>query len=120
MLLLNAFRSAEPARGRLFALLAVALVFAFSAACSREPESQEPEHHYLLSGVVVSLDPKLQTAVIKHGPIKGWMDAMTMEYPIRSKDDFAKLHEGDRITASVDVSGLNYSLSNVQVQSGSQ
>ncbi|HXR77956.1 MAG TPA: copper-binding protein [Bryobacteraceae bacterium] len=89
-------------------------------ACSRESSPKEPERHYQMTGVVVSLDAKLQTATVKHGQIKGWMEAMTMEYPVRSKSDFAKLHEGDKITATVDVSGSDYSLSNVQVQSGSQ
>lgn len=105
---------------RLFAFIAVALVLALSAACSRETSPKEPAQHYQMAGVVTALDPKLQTATVQHGPIKGWMDAMTMEYPIRSKSDFAKLHEGDKITATVDVSGSDYSLSNIQVQSGSR
>ena len=40
--------------------------------------------------------------------------------PTPQKSDFAKLREGDKITATVDVSGSDYSLSNIQVQSGSQ
>ncbi len=107
------------APGRLFAVIAIALVLAL-AACSRETSPKEPAQHYQMAGVVTALDPKLQTATVQHGPIKGWMDAMTMEYPIRSKSDFAKLHEGDKITATVDVSGSDYSLSNIQVQSGSR
>jgi Cu/Ag efflux protein CusF len=71
-----------------------------------------------MQGVVISLDSKLQTATIEHEPIKGWMEAMTMEYPVSSKSDFAKLREGDKIAATIDVRGSDYSLSNVRVQSG--
>lgn len=48
------------------------------------------------------------------------MDAMTMEYPIASKQDFATLHVGDRITATVNVRGADYDLSNIQKQNSSK
>jgi Cu/Ag efflux protein CusF len=113
-------KSRRPPLSKLLILLGVTLVLVLPAACSRESSPKEPEHQYQMEGIVVRLDAKLQTATIKHGPIKGWMEAMTMEYPVPSKSDFAKLHEGDKITATVDVSGSDYSLSHVQVQSGSQ
>jgi Cu/Ag efflux protein CusF len=40
------------------------------------------------------------------------MGDMTMDYPIKEKD-FSTLHEGDKIDATVDVQGLDYSLSNI-------
>jgi Cu/Ag efflux protein CusF len=44
------------------------------------------------------------------------MEAMTMDYPIQSKDDLAALHAGDRITATVDVSDDgSYTLSHIKV-----
>jgi hypothetical protein len=40
-----------------------------------------------------------------------------MDYPIASKAEFASLHPGDRITATVDVSDDgSYSLSQIKVQ----
>lgn len=117
---LSRSKSQRPPLSELLIFLAVTLAFALSVACSRESSPKEPERQYQIEGVVVSLDAKLQTATIKHGPIKGWMEAMTMEYPVPSKSDFAKLHEGDKITATIHVSGTDYSLSHVQVQSGSQ
>jgi len=114
------FRSQRTPRSGLLSFLAVAIVLALSVACSREPSPKAPEHQYQMTGVVVRLDAQLQTATIKQGPIKGWMEAMTMEYPVPSKSDFAKLRAGGKITATVDVSGSDYSLSNIQVQSGSQ
>ena len=67
-----------------------------------------------MTGEVISVDSKVQSATIKHGPISGWMEGMTMEYPIRSKQDFAKLHPGDRITATVNVRGTDYDLTDIR------
>jgi Cu/Ag efflux protein CusF len=45
------------------------------------------------------------------------MEAMTMEYPVKSKADFDQLHAGDRIKATVNVSEEgSYNLSGIQVQ----
>jgi Cu/Ag efflux protein CusF len=92
-----------------FAVLAL-----FLTACgSKTPAA--PEKHYTLTGEVMSVDPKLQTASIKHEPIKGWMEeSMTMDYPIKSKTEFAQLRPGDRITATVNVRGIDYDLTDIR------
>ena len=56
------------------------------------------------------------TAVIKHDTIEGWMEAMTMEFPVRDKAEFAKLGEGKRIRATVHVQDLDYWLSDIQAE----
>jgi Cu/Ag efflux protein CusF len=49
------------------------------------------------------------------------MDAMTMDYPVKSKDDFKKLHIGDQIKATVNVaSDGRYDLSGIQIQNGAK
>jgi Cu/Ag efflux protein CusF len=85
------------------------------AACGRKPESAEPERHYALTGRVLALNAKDQTATVDAAAIPNFMEAMTMEYPIKSKSDFDKLHVGDKITATVNATsdGL-YDLSNIQ------
>ena len=42
-----------------------------------------------------------------------------MDYPIKSQDEFATLHVGDKIKATLNVSpsGDDYNLSNIQTQS---
>jgi hypothetical protein len=93
------------------------LVLLCVAGCARKQESPEPERHYALSGRILALNPRDQTATVDAAAIPGFMEAMTMEYPIKSKADFDKLHVGDRIAATVNVraAGL-YDLSNVQRQ----
>ena len=75
------------------------------------------EKHYALTGKVVSLNAKEQTAAVDAAAIPNFMEAMTMDYPIKSKAEFAALHAGDRITATVDVSADgNYTLTHIKTQ----
>lgn len=97
-------------------LLAVAGLLFVAAACAAK-EKAVPEKHYQLSGVVLGLNAKDQTANIEHGPIEGWMEGMTMEYPILSKQEFDRLHPGDHITATVNVRGTDYDLTNIHKSS---
>ena len=66
---------------------------------------------YTLHGKVKSVDIANKTANIYNEKIEGWMDAMTMEYPV---PDPTKLHAGDSITATVVVNDLNYTLENIK------
>lgn len=68
-----------------------------------------------MRGVVLKVDPADKAATIDAEKIDGWMEAMTMEYPIADPADLAKLKPGLKITATVDVRDLNYSLSNIQI-----
>lgn len=107
--------------GRLVWLVQVSLALIIIAGCGqRSQTTQQAAKHYQLTGEITQLDSKLQTATINAKAIEGWMEAMTMEYPIASKQDFAKLHVGDRITATVNVRGADYDLSNIQKQNSSK
>ena len=81
------------------------------AACSRKPE----EKRYKLTGDVLSLDQQGHTASIKGDKIEGWMEAMTMEYPLRDVTEFQKLSVGDRITATVFVGESSYSIGDIKI-----
>ena len=80
-------------------------------ACSKPAT----EKRYTLTGDVISVDPKTQMANIKGDKIEGWMEAMTMEYPVKDKSEFAKLAPGQRITATVFVGDANYHLGEIKV-----
>ena len=99
-------------------LVIVALIVI--AGCGQKQASAQPERHYKLVGEVTQVDRQLHTATINGEAIAGWMEAMTMEYPIRTKQDFEKLRVGDRITATVNVRGSDYDLSDIQKQSRSK
>ena len=93
----------------------VCLVFALLlAGCERNP-APKPVHQYQMRGEVVSLDPTSQTATVKHDKIEGWMDAMTMEYPVKPDAEFQKLHIGDKIEATVVVEDPRYYVTAIKV-----
>ena len=94
--------------------LRVCCLPALLASCSRESAPSKPVQRYSLHGEVVRLVPSSHTAVIKHEKIDGWMEAMTMEFPVRDKAEFAKLSEGKRIRATVLVQDLDYWLEDIR------
>ena len=81
-------------RRRLFLVAAL-----FLGACSRPPE--DPLRRFPLKGEVVRLDPKTRSATLKHENIEGFMEAMTMDFPVKDPAEFAKLAVGQNITATV-------------------
>ncbi len=91
-------------RGCLIALAAL-------VACKK----QAPARRYAVRGRVVSVDAAGKTANIDAEKIDGWMDAMTMDYPVPDAADLAKLTPGARITGVVEVRELEYALKDVRV-----
>jgi Cu/Ag efflux protein CusF len=94
------------------------LLLSMLAGCSHRTETAQAERHYALTGKIVALDSRSRTATVDGSAIPNFMEAMTMDYPVKSKADFDKLHVGDRIKASVNVTADGgYDLSNIQVES---
>src|SRR5882724_9463436 len=80
--------------------------------CQRNPVAQ-PAKEYQMQGEVVALDPAAHLATVKAGKIEGWMEAMTMEYPVKDPQEFSKLKVGDKIQAKIMVQGTDYWISSV-------
>jgi protein SCO1/2 len=87
------------------------------AGCQRNPPAQ-PVKEYQMQGEVVSVDPAAQTATVKGGKIEGWMEAMTMEYPVKDKQEFGKLKVGEKIQAKILVQGTDYWIASVKEEPG--
>jgi Cu/Ag efflux protein CusF len=86
-----------------------------SAACSTAAQTKtEKPRQYQLRGVVARLDPKTNLATITGEKIPGWMDAMTMEYPVEDKKEYLALRKGEKITAIVNVTSEGYWLTTVK------
>jgi Cu/Ag efflux protein CusF len=93
---------------RITLLLPLALIL---AGCG----GKEAVKRYPMQGQVKALDPAAKTATIDAGKIGDWMEAMAMEYPVKPDAEFAKLHTGDRIQATVVVTGDKYYVTGVKV-----
>lgn len=107
-------------RHSLVLLFAIGLASLLAACSGPKAPSVSAEKQYSLSGVVEGLDPKVQTATVKAAAVPGWMEAMTMDFPIHAKSEFEQLHVGDRITATVNVRGTDYELTNIHRQNAKQ
>jgi len=90
----------------IFLLLALLLL----TACT-----EKTVKHFQMAGEVKALDVSAHSATIAAGKIGDWMEAMTMEYPVKPDGEFQKLHVGDRIEATVVVSGADYYVTDVKV-----
>lgn len=86
------------------------------SGCTASRQQSGPERHYPLTGKVVALNPANHTATIDGAAIPNFMEAMTMDYPIKSRAEFDKLHPGDKITATVNVRDDGYDLSNIHTE----
>src|SRR4051812_34784793 len=74
-----------------------------------------PIKRYPMQGEVKELDAAGKTAKIAAGKIGDWMEAMTMDYPVKPDAEFQKLHVGDRIEATVVVDDLRYWVTDVKI-----
>jgi Cu/Ag efflux protein CusF len=80
-----------------------------------EKTSAGSVQRYQLHGKIVQLDAENQAAVIEHDEIVGWMDAMTMTFPVPDKADWEKLSVGTQIQASVFVSDDGFHIGEIEV-----
>jgi Cu/Ag efflux protein CusF len=89
----------------------VLLLAAVLAGCGARNQVKR----YAMEGEVKALDPAAKTATIAAGKIGDWMEAMTMEYPVKPDAEFQKLHAGDRIQATVVVDGDKYYVTEIKI-----
>lgn len=90
------------------------------AACAKKGENRfdygEAKKKYELKGVVVNLKPEDRVVVVKHEKIGDWMEAMTMEFPVPSAEEFGKLKPGAKIRATVNVNDMFFWLTGITVE----
>ena len=77
--------------------------------------SKKAEKRYPMQGEIMALDASAHTATIAAGKIGDWMEAMTMEYPVKPDAEFQKLHVGDRIEATVVVGDPVYYVTEIKI-----
>jgi Cu/Ag efflux protein CusF len=91
----------------------------FALACAKKAEKGrfdygEPQKTYPMRGKVLRLRPADRVASIEHEKIEGWMDAMTMDFPVPGEQEFAKLKEGMTIRATVCTNDLFFWLIDIR------
>lgn len=69
-----------------------------AASCAAEPTTNAAPKSYLTRGLVRSIAPDLQTALIRHEAIPDYMPAMTMELNVRDTNELSDITVGDTIS----------------------
>jgi len=99
-----------------FAFVLLVLVFT-SCGKPAAKEVSATAKHFTLRGKVISVDRAAKTATVEHGDIPGYMDAMTMPFPVRQDEVWDVLTPGSEIHADLVVDNANaqYWLENISV-----
>lgn len=95
---------------RFLAIFALILL----VACSKpKPPAVPLDTAYPVRGTVVLVQPERKTVRVAHEEIVGFMEAMTMEFDVRSADEIAALQPGDIIAGTLHVSETRTELSGI-------
>ena len=87
--------------GLLAGVAVVMLSAGLLAGCHGKAEPA-PSKQYPVRGVVMNVDAADGKILLKHETIPGFMEAMTMNYPVEDRAALGELHDGDRITATLE------------------
>jgi protein SCO1/2 len=87
---------------------------ASAPAEERSPAPASAAKRYELRGVIRKVEPDRREITVEHEAVPGFMDAMTMSFPVRDDPQvFEILHVGDRVEARLVVDSGNYWLEQI-------
>lgn len=73
------------------------------------------EERYEIKGKVVSVDREKKRVTIDHEEIKGYMDAMTMPFPVPEERELDSLEAGDQIKGTLVLDGDRYWVEKIEI-----
>ena len=83
----------------------------------QKPLSEAGEKTYVLKGKIVGRDAGDNTLSVDHEAVPGYMEAMTMEYPVRGELVTTLPSNATAIEATLHVHGTSYWLTQVKRRS---
>jgi len=92
---------------------------ALTAKASPSPQAKatpEAERRFALTGKVIAIERELKQVTVEHEEVKGYMEAMTMPFPMKDEKTLEKLKNGDRIQATLVVGVGFWRLENVVIK----
>jgi len=103
------------------AVLSVTLVLALPSCAKRRDQAPPPQaaqsaaaQRFELRGVIRQVDAARREVTVEHEAVPGYMDAMTMSFPVRDDPQvFEIVNPGDRIEAKLVVDGEKYWLEEI-------
>lgn len=108
------FNASTPCNRRIAIKLGTLTVCSVAlVGCSAGTGSEAAGKKFPFRGTVVSVEANHKLANIKGDKVDGWMEAMTMDYPVPDPADLNKLKPGQEIHATLVVNGDEYSLHHI-------
>ncbi len=103
-------------RRRIRILLIIGVLIAMAGCDSEKPKPLDVagEKIYAMRGVITARNPQQGTITVDHEAIRGFMEAMAMEYPVRGVAVDRLPANGARITAKLHVTDDAFWLTDVQ------
>ena len=95
-------------------LLATLVLLALACAKHEKPLSEKGEKLYTLKGKIVSRDVSINALRVDHQAIPGFMEAMTMDYPVRGANVAQLPPDNSKIEARLHVNDDRYWLTDVK------
>jgi len=96
-------------------LLIIAVSLSFFSCTSDKKETNQTEldedttseqvETFEATGVVVSIPPSKRNFIVKHGDIPGFMEAMTMAFPVRDTSILSDIFRNDSIRFIIESKG---------------
>ena len=80
------------------AFLLLISMTAILSGCGSKATNEDPVRRYELKGRIESVDLSRNKVRVDHGDIKGYMDAMIMDFTVRDEATLRVLKAGDQIT----------------------
>lgn len=99
-------------RNWILVILPLAVLLGSCARSQEKPPEQVKQ--YSMHGEVIRLDPDGKIATVRAEKIQGWMEAMTMGYPVKDPKDFNALQVDHCIDATVFVQGDAFWIADVK------
>src|SRR3954469_18788424 len=82
---------------RAFYLIALSMLLAAASCAGRRAEG----HRFDFKGKVLAVDRSKGEVTVEHEEVKGYMAAMTMDFPLRDADALKTVAAGDGIQATL-------------------
>ncbi len=80
------------------------------------PPPPQAEQRYLLKGKVIAVERELREVIVEHEEIKGYMEAMTMHFPLNDEKALGRIKKDDRIEATLVIGAGKWGLENVVIK----
>jgi protein SCO1/2 len=102
---------------RAAACLVVLFLVVLTGGCAKEqprPLSEPGEKLHTIRGAIVSRNTGDNSLRLNHGAVAGFMEAMTMDFPVRGAEVKALPSDGSRIEAKLHVTDRAYWITDVK------